>query len=387
MYVKKQKGDCCGCTTCMNVCPQNCISMETDNLGFLYPKIDEKKCIHCNLCKNTCAFGKVKESEDKNFPQVYAAKNKSENIHEKSSSGGMFIPLSDCVLQNKGSVYGAGYSDDFMVIHKRAINEEQRDEFVGSKYVQSDMKQIFSDVENDLKLGKEVLFSGTACQVHGLLSYLDKKRCNTEKLFTIDIVCHGVPSPKMWREFLEKIQKLGQLDRLTFTSKEIANELKGLKCIFKDRGPLLTGFYWTSYGKMFLKNYILRESCYNCPYSSPYRRYADITLGDYWGLDKVMPEFCHQKGISLLMVHTQKGEKLFNQIADRIDYRKTSVQDCLQPNLREPSKMPENRDVFLQIYNEKGYQKAYKMICPDSFVEKLRQIKRRISSKITEPNL
>lgn len=382
MVVQDNKRDCCGCTACMNVCPQNCITMITDDLGFQYPQIDEKKCVHCNLCKTTCAFGKVIESKDNDFPRVYAAKNKSEDIHEKSSSGGMFIPLSDWILQNKGVVYGAGYSDDFMVTHKRAVNEEQRDEFVGSKYVQSDMKQIFSDVENDLKLGKEVLFTGTACQVHGLLSYLNRKKCNTDKLYTIDIVCHGVPSPKMWREFLKEIQKIGQLDKLTFTSKEIVNELKGLKCTFKDHSPLLTGFYWTSYGKMFLKNYILRDSCYNCPYTSPYKRYADITLGDYWGLDKVLPEFCHQKGISLLMVHTLKGEKMFQQIIDRIDYRETDVQDCLQPNLKEPSKLPKNRDAFLKRYCEKGYQKAYHMICPDAFGAKLKRIKRRISGKI-----
>ena len=382
MLVCDKKENCCGCTACMNVCPQKCITMVTDELGFLYPEIDTQKCVNCNLCRTTCAFGVVKSLEHTEFPKVYAAKNKNADIHEKSSSGGIFIPVSDRILESGGIIYGAGYSADFMVVHKRTVNHAQRDELAGSKYVQSDMNHAFADVETDLAAGKKVLFTGTACQVHGLLSYLDKKKCGTENLYTADIVCHGVPSPKLWRDFLKRIQKMGQLVRLTFTSKDIENELKGLKCTFKDNKTFLTGFYWTSYGRLFLKNYILRESCYQCPYTSPYKRYADITLGDFWGLDKSMPEFCDKKGVSLVMVHTPKGAALFDGIKDKIEYRQSTVSDCLQPNLKEPCKMPDDRAAFLERYYKKGYQRAYNSLYPDGFRTKLKRIKRKITGKM-----
>lgn len=382
MNVQEEKRKCCGCSACVNICPKNCIAMKEDEYGFLYPVIDESQCIQCNLCKKVCAFNRSEKRDEGQYPIVFAAKNIDKNIHEKSSSGGIFIPLSDFILNNDGVIYGVEYDEDFTVKHGRANNKESRDRFVGSKYIQSDMKRTFMEVKRDLKDGKYVLFSGTACQVHGLVSYLESVKCNTDKLYTVDIVCHGVPSPKMWKEFLKKFEKIGQIESITFTSKKIKNELKGLRCKFKNGKEILTGFYWTSYGKLFLNNYILRESCYNCPYTSVTNRYADITIGDYWGLEKSMPEFCHKKGVSLVLLHSKKGKELFDGICEQIEYRKSDVENCIQPNLKEPSKKPIKLEKFQMKYKKFGYQRAYNYLFPETIKGKIGKIKRKITGNI-----
>lgn len=376
MKVQEKKENCCGCSACKNICPKHCITMVEDELGFLYPEINEQSCIHCGLCQKVCKF--VHEKKKNESVLVYASKNKNQNTHERSSSGGLFIPFSDTILNQNGIVYGAQFDSDFRVIHGRADNESKRNQFVGSKYVQSDMGTIFTQVEEDLKENRKVLFTGTACQVHGLLSYLEQRKCKMEQLFTIDIICHGVPSPKMWKEFLQDMQKEQKIKQITFTCKDIKNELKGFKCTYANGNEVLKGFYQTSYGKLFLNNYNLRESCFQCRYASVSNRYADITLGDFWGLEKSMPDFVDSKGISLVLVHTEKGRKLFEQIESEVEYRESNMLDCLQPNLKEPSRSPENRTLFINKYIKSGYSNAYHYVFPESLKDKLRKIKRKL---------
>lgn len=188
------KADCCGCTACASICAQHAISMEPDVMGFLYPKVDTDKCTECGLCEKVCAFN---PNYDKSLnllePQIYAARHKDMHEIETSRSGAAFIAISDYVLEQGGVVYGAGYAEHFRVVHKRATNKEERNEFKGSKYVQSDLRDIFPQVKADLKQGLIVLFSGTPCQTAGLASYIGKRL--REKLILVDIVCHGVPAP------------------------------------------------------------------------------------------------------------------------------------------------------------------------------------------------
>lgn len=198
--------DCCGCTACASICNHDAITMEPDALGFLYPKVDESKCVECGLCEKVCAFN---DNYDKSLnlpkPEAYAARHKDIDEVMKSRSGAAFVAFSDYVLEHGGVVYGAGYKDHFRVAHKRAITKEERDEFRGSKYVQSDLTGIFRLVKQDLKNGLTVLFSGTPCQTSGLNSYVGKKL--RDNLFLIDIVCHGVPGPFLWRDYLSFIEK------------------------------------------------------------------------------------------------------------------------------------------------------------------------------------
>ena len=198
--------DCCGCTACASICNHDAITMEPDALGFLYPKVDESKCIDCGLCEKVCAFN---DNYDKSLnlpkPDAYAARHKDMDEIMKSRSGAAFVAISDYILEQGGVVYGAGYKDHFRVAHKRATTKEGRDEFRGSKYVQSDLTGVFHQIKQDLKNGLTVLFSGTPCQTSGLNSYVGKKL--RENLVLIDIVCHGVPGPYIWRDYLDYLEK------------------------------------------------------------------------------------------------------------------------------------------------------------------------------------
>ena len=198
--------DCCGCTACASICAHDAIIMQPDSLGFLYPKIDESKCVDCGLCEKVCSFNDNYETSN-NFekPLAYAARHKKMSEIETSRSGAAFIAMSDYILEQGGVVYGAGYADHFRVVHKRATTKEERNEFKGSKYVQSDLNTVFRQVKKDLRDGLTVLFSGTPCQTSGLNSFVGKRL--RENLFLVDIVCHGVPSPYMWRDYLMYLEK------------------------------------------------------------------------------------------------------------------------------------------------------------------------------------
>ena len=197
--------DCCGCTACASICAHDAITMEPDALGFLYPKVDELRCVECGLCEKVCQFNDQYDTS-LNLPKpiAYAARHKDMDEVMKSRSGAAFVAISDYVLEQGGVVYGAGYTDHFRVVHKRAATKEERDEFRGSKYVQSDLTGVFQKVKTDLKNGLTVLFSGTPCQTSGLNSYVGKKLRN--KLILVDIVCHGVPGPYLWRDYLSYIE-------------------------------------------------------------------------------------------------------------------------------------------------------------------------------------
>ena len=202
----KDPSMCSGCTACASICPHDAISMRPDAMGFLYPQVDIEKCIECGACERVCAFNDHYDTS-MNLPQpeVYGARHKDMHEVETSRSGAAFIAISDYILENGGVVYGAGYTDHFRVVDKRAVTRDERDEFKGSKYVQSDLRGVFRQVKKDLKDGLTVLFSGTPCQTAGLNSYIGKKL--RENLFLVDIVCHGVPGPYMWRDYLAYLEK------------------------------------------------------------------------------------------------------------------------------------------------------------------------------------
>lgn len=198
--------DCCGCTACASICAHDAITMEPDALGFLYPKVDESKCIDCGLCEKVCQFNDHYDTS-LNLPQpdVYGARHKNMQEVETSRSGAAFIAISDWILAHGGVVYGAAYTDHFRVVHKRATTKEERNEFKGSKYVQSDLTDVFRQVKKDLKEGRIVLFSGTPCQTSGINAYVGRRL--RENLYLVDIICHGVPSPYIWRDFIAYLEK------------------------------------------------------------------------------------------------------------------------------------------------------------------------------------
>lgn len=349
----KDKADCCGCTACASICPKDAITMEPDTLGFKYPKVDLDKCIDCGLCEKVCAFN---DNYDKSLnlkePEIYAARHKNMHEIETSRSGAAFIAISDYILENGGIVYGVGYKDHFRVAHKRATTKEERNEFKGSKYVQSDLDGIFRHVKEDLKQGNTVLFSGTPCQTAGLNSYIGKKL--RENLVLVDIVCHGVPSPYIWRDYLAYIEKKykNEVLKVNFRDKTRIGWSGHIESFVFENGEKIESKIYTD---LFYKHIMLRPSCGNCHYTN-FKRPSDITLADFWGWEKTDPNInIDDKGISLIFVNTGKGCVLLDKIKDRTTIIPTEMENCIQPNLKHPTKFNPKWNSFEQEYKRKGF--------------------------------
>ena len=341
------KSQCCGCTACSAVCSHSAISFRPDGLGFPYPVVDESKCTDCGLCDRVCSFTSGSKYDE---PKAFAARNKSEKMLMESRSGGVFPAMVCKVLAEGGVIYGAGYEEGFRVVHKRAITEEGCKEFSGSKYVQSDMADIMPMVRKDLENGLEVLFSGTPCQVSGLLSYLPKRL--KSKLITVDIICHGVPSPYIWRDYVayQEEKHGGTVTGVSFRDKK-AYGWKAHKETFEINGNLVTD---GSYTHLFYRHIMLRESCSICPYSDV-KRVSDVTLGDFWGWEKSVPHMNEDdKGISLVLVNSNKGSEVIEAVAGDLDLKEVNLQDCLQPNLLRPSSRDKEAGAFADTYTRRG---------------------------------
>ena len=259
MVSTKTKYQCCGCTACLYSCPTNAISMKFDREGFVYPVIDDTLCIDCSKCDIVCSFTHNKLINDFKI-RSYAFKNNDERVREKSQSGGAFISISDYFLNKNGVVYGVGYDATFAACHKRAITKEQRNEFVGSKYVQSNMNNIFGYIKDDLCSNKLVLFSGTPCQVAGLKSYLRNEK-NIDNLYTVDLLCHGVPSPLVWKDYLSYINKsYGQIMNVTFRDKSYGWR-SHMESFYIRKSKISKSYF----AKLFHGHLIIRPCCFNCP--------------------------------------------------------------------------------------------------------------------------
>ena len=356
MEIFSNKNQCCGCTACKSICPKNAISMQADNEGFLYPIINKELCINCGLCKKVCAFqnGYTRNS----VVNAYAVKHHDIKTRLSSRSGGAFIPISDYIIQNNGTVYGAAFNEDFSVSHIRAESCTERDRMKGSKYVQSELGNIFLNVQNDLKDNRYVMFSGTACQVAGLNNFLEKSKTKTDKLFTVDLVCHGVPSNKIWTDYLDYINNKHKGNKITdvnFRDKSLGWDvhfesfcIDGKKNFSKD------------YAAMFYQNDILLPSYNECKYTNLFRP-ADFTLADFWGIDNQIDNFNDNKGVSLFIINSQKAQKLFELVKNQIEYINVDINKCTKanPNLRRVTPKPDNREDFWKKYHEKGFSKTF----------------------------
>jgi len=285
--------------------------------------------------------------------KVYAVKHKDDIIRNTSTSGGIFTALSDFVLNQNGVIYGAAFVEDLKVEHIRATTAEERNRFRGSKYVQSEINNIFQMIKKDLLNKKNVLFSGTPCQVAGLKYYL-KNLSDSEHLILVDVICHGVPSPKIFEEHIQKLSEIKQVKHYSFRDKKEGwhkhvEEVSFIDGITDNKTKLSQ-----SYKKYFQQDLMNRESCYNCPFANM-KRVSDVTIGDYWGIEKIFPKFDDNKGISLCLIHTEKGQIIFNRIKEDIEYIESNTTDCLQPQLEYSTKMPLNYDLFWNDYFKFGY--------------------------------
>ena len=363
--------DCCGCTACMSVCGHDAITMEPDALGFLYPKVNMDKCVDCKLCEKVCAFNDHYDTSlNLPKPDVYGARHKDPKQVASSRSGAAFIAISDWILRQGGVVYGVGYTDHFRVVHKRATTEEERDEFKGSKYVQSDLDHIFRQVKQDLREGRVVLFSGTPCQTSGLNSYVGKRL--RENLYLVDIVCHGVPSPYMWRDYLKFLEeKVGsKITWVNFRDKQKYGWRAHHETFIFGGGENKMSFPC-----LFYKHIMFRKSCGKCHFTNT-RRPSDITLADFWGWEKTNSNVNKDdKGLSLIFCNTEKGRKLFEAVKQDLDYFPAELENVLQPNMQHPSEIHPKRDQFENEYVKHGFKYVYYKYGEDGWRYKIRHIK------------
>ena len=281
--------------------------------------------------------------------KVYGIKHKNEDIRAASRSGGIFTAVSDVVLKNGGVVYGCALTEDFYAVHKKAVNPEQRDAFRGSKYIQSSVGNVYRQIENDLKDGNAVLFSGTPCQIHGLINFLKLRKADTEKLVTMDILCHGVPSPTVWIDYLNANFDKEKIEKVDFRDKTNFGWRAHHETITAD-GKELSSRKFT---ELFYSHLILRDSCFDCQYKNT-DRIADITIGDFWRIENNDKEYDDDKGISLVMLNTPKGEKYFDACKDELIVRTYPIATCIQPAMSENYKRPAKKDAFLAEYKSEN---------------------------------
>ena len=335
--------------------------MSPDEKGFLYPSIDNDKCIDCGLCVNVCDFRKFTPTEL--VPDCYAVKHSDEREIETSRSGAFFIALAQYVLNKNGVAFGCVIENSRYVFIKYATDKEGVNAFKGSKYVQSDTRDTFKECADFLKEGKIVLFSGLGCQVHGLLSYLELKKVETANLITCDMVCHGAPSPKIWEQYIDYRDGLSDFKvvDVNFRNKELFGwRAHRESFLLSNATTTTTTTTTTDWTNAFYAHVMFRESCYNCKYTTPNRK-SDFTIADYWGIEKNVPRFDDNKGVSLVLVRTEKAKEIFESL-DNIRAVRTDLQNSLQPQLRHPIKKGKRYRRFWKDYikdNKKAIKKYF----------------------------
>ena len=358
--------DCCGCGACAAACPRKAITMEPDEFGFYYPNIEAALCVECGICKKTCDF---QRERDIYTPQtVYAVTRKDAQALLKSASGGAFAVFAEAVLQNNGAVFGAVLKKEdsgLVPCHCMAESLAELSAMLGSKYVQSDLRDTFTQAKRQLENGRIVLFSGTPCQIGGLKSFLKKDYPN---LLTIDLVCHGVPSASMFQDYLKILEgKLGgPITDFRFRDKATGWGLNA-RVEYKDTvGSVQTELmpsFQSSYYEYFLRSELYRDSCYNCPYAGK-QHPADITIGDFWGFEVEHPEALapdgemdSKQGVSLLMINTEKGDTWFERCQDEFICLPSELEKAVRHNaqLNYPSTPGKDRTQILELYRSKGY--------------------------------
>lgn len=312
-------------------------------------------------------------------PKVYAVKHKDEATRAASRSGGMFTALSDQVLFDGGVVYGCVMTEDFSAVHIRAESTEERDRMRGSKYIQSKLGDTFKNVKEDLDAERKVLFSGTSCQVAGLKKYLGKEY---ENLFCVDIVCHGVPSKKVWNAYLrwQEQKNCSKVVSVDFRNKKDFGWRDHVETLqFDDNKTVNSRVFKT----LFYCHVALRPSCYECPYKSTMHP-GDISIADYWRIEVAAPEFDDNKGVSLVLVNNEAGEGLLESVEDSLIIRKTRIEDSMQQSFKAPYPRPSNRNQFWIDFSQKPFEYVAKRYGNYGFINDIRTLCRNVKKKIKE---
>ena len=386
-----EKKNCCGCSACVQRCPKQCISLTEDEEGFLYPYVNEESCVECGLCEKICP---ILNPQDETFPlQVIAAKNTNTEERLGSSSGGLFLPLAKSIINEGGIVFGADYDSNWEVHHVGVENISGLYALMMSKYLQSRIENTYKEAEKFLKCGRKVMFVGTPCQIAGLHGFLRHKVY--PNLLTIDVVCHGAPSPGVWRQYLaetyseeefikSRLQAAAGKNTVLYQSLNAKSPIGDIKFRDKtmsgwkkfrfvvrsksaskaDNNSVLSSDIHSDNPFMqgFLSNIYLRPSCYDCKCKNGVN-HSDLTIADFWGIQNVTSDFDDDKGVGLVLVNTQKGKEYFELLG--MDVRKSSLEIVHQFNgvfCKSVNKHPK-RSLFFTLISDKKTIKEAVYIC------------------------
>lgn len=374
----KDKKDCCGCTACMNICPNGAITMEKDKEGFAYPKVNQELCINCNLCDKVCPILK-KKKENSEVSLGYIVNNKDNKIRMQSTSGGAFSAISDYVINKDGIVYGACFDDDFNVLHVGVKTKEEIYRLRGSKYVQSDLGETFKEIKKHLEEGKMVCFSGTPCQVEGLRNYLRK---DYENLITVDVVCRAVPSPKLYKNYLKYIQKEKlnneKITKVSFRDKEKYGYKYSTMTIKGETKEYRNGVETDPYLRAFFHNISDRPSCYNCQFRTIDRK-SDFTIWDCFITENFEKSMDDNLGTTRVVIHTKKGEEIFNCIKDQFIYKQVEVEKLIADVKELKCDVEENkiRKQFFEDIDKISTKELFNRYFPNTLRVKLERLARK----------
>ena len=369
--------NCCGCGACANVCPVRCISMREDAEGFLYPVVDRAKCRQCGLCEKACVCS-VDSTAVASHSVQYACGcyTRNADVRRESSSGGVFYELARNIFQRGGYVFGVRMGESCQTASfTKAESEADLKRLLGSKYLQAVTGDVYREVKRELDAGRAVLFSGTPCQINALRLYLRKDYAH---LFCVDVICHGTPSPKLWRMYVDYLQRSYKavVTGVNFRCKETGWRNFGLQTESSSRQRLFIPKDRDPYMRMFLGNYSLRPSCYDC--ASKAFRLSDLTIGDFWGIEHVLPALDDGNGTSLVFIRTDKGRELFACIQDCLQYAEVPYARAIRYNLAEYESVsrPEQRNDFFQDMNTISFESLSKKYCKDISI--YRRIRRKV---------
>lgn len=381
MIDKMDYKKCTICQACINICPKGCIKLDILKEEFHYPIIDNKICIKCGRCEKVCPVLNPLELEIYH-KKIYASKNLDESIRLKSTSGGVFTALAENVVNNEGIVYGAAFDNKFHVKHTSVVDINSLNMLRGSKYVQSDMGNVYNEIKEKLELDKVVLFSGCSCQVAGLKKFLIK---NYENLYTVDFICHGISSQNTFNQYLKllEIKYNAKVIKFFFREKSKGWHTSSVKVEFENGKCYTKPITEDMYMRGFLENIYLKPACHHCEFRN-FKSGSDIILGDFWGAEVEEKEIDDNKGISIVIANSSKGNQLLYKIADKIFLKEVGIDNIIPYNqsLFYSSQQSPNKEKFLKMVNENGYAKVFETFCKEKYTLKCKRVVRSTSGKI-----
>lgn len=376
------KNDCSGCTACVSVCPMHCITMRANEDGFLYPSIQKENCAKCGLCEKACPVLRNTPWSSDYFHEAWTVISADRDMLLKSSSGGLFTELAKLILKEGGCIVGAAFTEDYRSVHHIFVETiEALASIRGSKYIQSEIGSVYLKTREALNAGRKVLFSGTPCQISGLRQFLGQEYKN---LILVDVVCHGTPSSSLWQKYLSSIEKqMGGITKyVSFRNKEQGWKEYSVDIHFTGEKRYFKKYRENAFMKMFLRNVCLRESCYHCK-AKELGSAADITIGDFWGVEHVYPELDSSLGVSLALIHTKKGKDLFSRLPLETITRQTDYDVAVSYNtpIFQSVYRPRERNHFFVDLRSKDWpslEMKYTRERTNALIKMLQKAKRRL---------